>query len=109
MKSKYAYPEHNYDYNACQKLDGFITICIPYIKTVSTKNSIYNYSYLAPSRVGLLLNSLYLFEKQTWWVLHMKPMLKQEYITAEAPDPFERIPVSGYIPRSIKGTRSISR
>ena len=39
----------------------------------------------------------------------MKPMLKQEHITAEAPDPFVRIPVSGYIPRSIKGTRSISR
>lgn len=39
----------------------------------------------------------------------MKPMLKQEHITAEAPDPFERIPVSGYIPRSTKGTRSISR
>ena len=40
MKSKYAYPEHNYHYNACQKLDGFITICTPYIKTMSTKKSI---------------------------------------------------------------------
>ena len=40
----------------------------------------------------------------------MKLMLKQEEnITADPPDPFDRILVSGHTPRPTKGTRSNSR